>query len=113
MATPVRAWRLLDGRNHKNQHRNELGFDTFSAARTLTTRSSQSAISDFQISRFPDFQISRFPDFQISRFPDFQISRFPDFQISRFPDFQILAVNANQDAPPLALKPSDAAILIE
>jgi hypothetical protein len=45
--------------------------------------------------------------------PQSQISRFPDFQISRFPDFQILAVNANQDAPPLALKPSDAAILIE
>jgi hypothetical protein len=51
MATPVRAWRLLDGRNHKNQHRNELGFDTFSAARNPQSaiRNPQSAISDFQI----------------------------------------------------------------
>jgi hypothetical protein len=80
MATPVRAWRLLDGRNHKNQHRNELGFDTFSAARNPQSRNRQSTVHSSQSAiRNPQSAI-----------------RNPQSAIS---DFQILAVNASQAAP--------------
>jgi hypothetical protein len=87
MATPVRAWRLLDGRNHKNQHRNELGFDTFSAARNPQSRNRQSTAHSPQPTvRNPQSAI---------RNPQSAI-RNPQSAIS---DFQILAVNASQAAP--------------